>query len=155
MPRLRVAALLLLAGLALAADDGPTDDEREVLQLVNAERQKESLPPVKHHPLLMRLAREHSAAMARTGIFSHVIDEQGPGDRAKQAGYRYSRLGENIAHGTGLRPKDAMKLWMQSEGHRDNILRKEYRQLGVGIHATSKGERYYTQVFGTERKQDP
>lgn len=154
-----VLLLLVALGLLRADDekqksaDDLTADEKEVLELVNARRKKKDLPPLKANKLLVEMARKHSAKMVETGEFSHVIKGKGPADRAKAAGYKYSRIGENIAYGTALTPKGAMKMWMNSDGHRANILKKGYREIGVGI-AEKGGDRYYTQVFGTALSEE-
>jgi uncharacterized protein YkwD len=64
------------------------------------------------------------------------------------AGYRWSAVAENIAMGYPD-PAAVMTGWMNSPGHRTNILNCQYRQLGVGVAASAKGARYWTQDFGT------
>ena len=71
----------------------------------------------------------------------------------RDAGYKFSTAGENIAYseGKGFELAEIMKGWMDSEGHRKNILHKNYVEIGLGIGTNEKGETYYTQVFATPR----
>jgi uncharacterized protein YkwD len=150
--------LLLGLGIVLLAADGPKNQpelskaERTVIDLTNEARAREKLPPLKPNPQLLQAAREHAANMARKGELNHVLDEKGPADRVREAGYRYRRVGENVASGMPLPPAGAFNLWMKSEGHRANILTEEFREIGVGVARTKKGEVYYAQVFGTPLK---
>lgn len=126
--------------------------EQAVLDQTNKEREKEKLPPLKANAQLFKAARSHTDNMARTGEFKHELDGKTPADRVKDVGYKYSTMGENIAYGTGLSPKDAVKLWMESPPHKENLLKEDYQEIGIGIAKNEKGEVYYTQVFGTQRK---
>ena len=84
---------------------------------------------------------------------AHELDGKKPKDRVKEAGYDYSWVGENVAYGQNTPLSTIFQGWMDSKGHRENILRKEYEELGIGIAKNDKGEVYYTQVFGTPQKQ--
>src|SRR5262245_13391094 len=95
-----------------------SNDEQAVVDMTNAERAKQKLPALKPNPVLFRVAREHSANMAKKGELKHELDGKTPGDRFRDAGYSYRQSGENIAFGTRLAPAGAMKFWMQSEGHK-------------------------------------
>lgn len=159
----RTLAIIVLAGLGLTpayrADDKPrpakfelTKIEKQLLELTNAEREKEELPPLKAAPLLFKSAREHSANMAKQGKMEHDLDGKTPFQRIKGVGYQYYLAGENIAFGP-LDLKVVMNGWMNSEGHRKNILHKGYTEIGLGIARGEDGAYYYTQVFGTPRKR--
>ena len=124
-----------------------TDEEKEVVELTNEERKKENLGALKPNPALTEAARKHAQNMIDTGKFDHVIDCKDPVDRAKAAGYKSKFVGENIAWGQKT-PKDAVKTWMDSEGHRENILHTEFKEIGVAGVKNSKGEIYWVQVFG-------
>lgn len=108
------------------------DLEARMLELVNAERIKRGLSPVKADPELAAVARAHSADMFARGYFSHYTPEnKDPFDRMKAAGVKFVTAGENLALGqtlqichTGL---------MNSPGHRANILNKSFGRLGIGI----------------------
>lgn len=128
--------------------------EAEVLRLTNVERLRAGLPPVAFEARLAEAARRHSEEMAAEGYFSH--DSPTPGytsltDRIGKAGItRFERASENIAMGT-FEPREAasklVEMWMNSEGHRKNILDPEVRLLGVGTATNDKGELYATQDF--------
>lgn len=162
MIRRRSVALLVLALTALfpacpRAADAPeplklSADERKVLELTNAAREKEKLPPLKPNAILFKVARAHSANMARQGKMDHVLDGKEPKDRVKDAGYDYGWMGENIAWTTGDPPGEVFKGWMNSKHHRENILGEHFTEIGVAIARNDKGEVYYTQVFGSPRK---
>src|SRR5262245_51494392 len=106
-----------------------TKTEKRLLELTNQERKKEELPPLKADPLLFKSAREHSANMAKQGKMEHDLDGKTPFQRIKGAGYQYYMAGENIAFG----PLDlpiVMNGWMNSKGHRANILNKNFTEIG-------------------------
>jgi uncharacterized protein YkwD len=125
-------------------------DEQKLLELTNAERKNLELPPLKPNPILFQLAREHSRNMAKQETLNHELDCKTPFDRMKEANYEYRRAGENIAYSGGETTlADILKGWMESEGHRANILHEGYTEIGLGIAKNDKGEVYYTQVFGT------
>ncbi|TVR60430.1 MAG: CAP domain-containing protein [Spirochaetaceae bacterium] len=129
--------------------------EEHILTLTNAERARRNLPPLVVHTKLDNAARRHSGAMSSQRFFAHV-DPRGrnPQDRVFSL---YPELiggiGENIAlnHGdSALRTaENIMIAWMNSAGHRRNILSAEYTYIGVGVVAEASGPRYYaTQKFG-------
>lgn len=119
--------------------------ERQVLDLVNVVRYRYKLPPLSWSEQAARVARQHSLDMESHGFFDHVSATTGlnPFERLQQAGIAYSMAGENIAAGY---PDaiEAHESWMNSPGHRKNVLEKGFAQLGVGV-ATD----YYTQTFLT------
>lgn len=128
------------------AGDGHSAEEAAVLALVNQERAQAGCGPVRANPPLAALAGAFSKDMATRGFFSHTDpDGNSPWDRATKAGI--SGLGgENIARGQG--DADAvMKAWMNSPGHKANILNCEFRTLGVGAHFAAGGP-WWTQNFG-------
>ena len=158
MPRVPVLVVVFacaLTSLTRATDkkDEKTDelkltaDEEAVVELTNAERKKADLPPLKVNAKLMLAARGHAANMAKQEKVEHVLDEKDPVARAKAAGYKSEFVGENIA----WNQKDAKAVlaeWMDSKDHRENILEKEYTEIGVAMAKNSKGEPYWVQVFG-------
>ncbi|MES5817311.1 CAP domain-containing protein [Streptomyces sp. RG80] len=120
--------------------------EAQVLKLVNEERAKVGCSPVAANSALGKLAEDFSDAMAAQGFFDHT-DPSGnsPWDRAEAAGIT-SLGGENIARGQA----DAaavMDAWMNSPGHKANILNCDFKTLGVGVHFGSGGP-WWTQDFG-------
>jgi uncharacterized protein YkwD len=121
-------------------------DEAEVLSLVNAERSKAGCAPLQDDPKLDALAGAFSDDMAARGFFDHTDpDGRTPWDRAKAAGI--SNLGgENIARGQAT-PQAVMDAWMNSPGHRANILDCDFKTLGVGVHHCTGGP-WWTEDFG-------
>ncbi|MEE1756965.1 CAP domain-containing protein [Streptomyces sp. SP18CS02] len=120
--------------------------EAAVLRLVNAERAKVGCSPLRASSSLASLAGSFSKDMAERGFFSHTDpDGATPWDRAQKAGV--SGLGaENIARGQ-VDAEAVMDSWMNSEGHRANILNCDYTTLGVGVHFEEGGP-WWTQDFG-------
>ncbi|MFF9146554.1 CAP domain-containing protein [Streptomyces sp. NPDC014861] len=134
-----------------AAAAGSTADreeaaEAEVLRLVNVERAEVGCSPVRPSDSLARLAGNLSADMANRGFFDHTDpDGATPWDRAQAAGI--TNLGaENIARGQ-VDATAAMVSWMNSDGHRANILNCDLTTLGVGVHFADGGP-WWTQDFG-------
>ncbi|MGY1455104.1 CAP domain-containing protein [Streptomyces sp. SS8] len=126
--------------------DEETAAEAEVLRLVNLERAEAGCRPVTADPELARLAEEFSQDMAARGFFSHTgPDGDTPWDRAEAAGID-NLGGENIARGQAD-AQAVMDAWMDSPGHRANILNCDYRTLGVGAHFAEGGP-WWTQNFG-------
>lgn len=108
------------------------DLEARMLGMVNAERAKEGLPPLKADPELTQVARAHSRDMFARGYFAHVSPEgKTPSDRIRAAHVRFVTAGENLALAQTL--NIAHKGLMNSPGHRANILHKAYGRLGIGI----------------------
>jgi uncharacterized protein YkwD len=123
--------------------------EREVMTLVNQERAREGCGPLKEDARLTAAAGAHSQDMLENDYFSHDSPTQGsPSDRAARQGYP-SGVGENIAAGYPT-PEAVVDGWMESRGHRENILNCDYKSTGVGF-VSGGGEfgTYWTQVFGT------
>ncbi len=126
-----------------------TAEEKAVIELTNAERKKadKGLGALTMNPRLMEAARAHAANMAKQDKLEHVLDEKDPGDRAKAAGYKSTFVGENVAWNQKT-PAQVLETWMKSEGHRENILRPEYTEIGVAVARNKKGQPYWVQVFG-------
>lgn len=131
---------------APGADDSTSSMETEVLSLVNQEREKVGCSPLRADASLGALAQSFSDGMAERGFFSHTDpDGKTPWDRADEAGVT-GLGGENIARGQAT-AQAVMDSWMNSEGHRANILNCDYTRLGVGVH-TGSGGPWWTQDFG-------
>ncbi|MFJ8085896.1 sigma-70 family RNA polymerase sigma factor [Streptomyces sp. NPDC096205] len=121
----------------------------QVLELVNAERAKAGCSPVRQNATLDTAAQRHSDDMAARDFFDHTNpDGQDPGDRITAAGYRWSTYGENIARGQQT-AAEVMQSWMNSPGHRANILNCSFAETGLGVHQGAGGP-WWTQVFGTQ-----
>ena len=116
----------------------------EVVRLTNAERAKAGCPALRVDPKLTVAAQGHSVDMASRGYFSHTSPEgETPWDRAEAAGYQ-NPSAENIAMGYRT-AADVVSGWMNSEGHRTNILNCSSRAVGIGL--DTRGY-YWTQLFG-------
>ncbi|MFF3723974.1 CAP domain-containing protein [Streptomyces erythrochromogenes] len=126
--------------------DTHSAEEAAVVTLVNQERAQAGCGPVRANPPLAALAGAFSKDMAARGFFGHDDPEGNtPWDRAAKAGL--SGLGgENIARGQGD-AESVMRAWMNSPGHKANILNCEFRTLGVGAHFAAGGP-WWTQDFG-------
>ena len=121
--------------------------QQEVLKLVNAERAKQGLKPLTLNTKLSNVATLKSQDMINKNYFSHTSPTYGsPFDMMKQFGITYRAAGENIAKGQKS-PQQVMNSWMNSSGHRANILNSNYTELGVGIAKSSNGTIYWTQMF--------
>lgn len=119
----------------------------EVTRLVNAERAKSGCGPMSLEPRLGTAAQRHSQDMAERDFFDHTNpDGADPGDRITAAGYRWSTYGENIAAGQRT-PAEVMRSWMNSPGHRANILNCSFDEIGIGYHEGAGGP-WWTQNFG-------
>jgi uncharacterized protein YkwD len=117
-----------------------------VLALVNQERSKVGCSPVTASASLASLAQNFSDDMAARGFFDHTDpDGRTPWDRASEAGVK-GLGGENIARGQAD-AQAVMDTWMNSAGHRANILNCDYKTLGVGVHFGAGGP-WWTQDFG-------
>ena len=136
-----------------APEPGPTKPrsgtvarEDEVTALVNQRRAENGCGRVRTDERLRKAARGHSQDMANRDYFDHdSLDGRSPWDRAKAAGYSRP-IGENIAKGQRT-PADVMKSWMNSPGHRSNILNCDAKAIGVGL-AYDGNTPIWTQLFG-------
>lgn len=137
-----------------------TAAEKAIFEKLNEERQKAKLPLLKLHPLLQKAAKQHTENMARQDKLSHDLDDKGVGQRVTETGYEYRIVGENLAKAEAEGDSDPPapsaaeihKMWMESKGHRANILNEKYEEVGISIARSKKGTYYYTQVFGAARK---
>lgn len=122
----------------------------EIQRLTNLERSKTGAAALSINSLLNQAAQAHAVNMAQTGQFSHVINNIGPGERITATGYVWQTYGENIAYGY-TSPESVMSGWMNSDGHRANILNANFTELGVGYATNSTGRPYWVQVFAKPR----
>ncbi|HEY53670.1 MAG TPA: CAP domain-containing protein [Caldilineae bacterium] len=130
------------AELALPPERGQTSSqatptfEDDIAALVNQERwDNGNLPPLKHESILHSVAHDHSVDMAEDDYVMHCDPDTGlePWDRMTNAGYDWNYAGENIAAGYDS-PEAVMNAWMNSSGHRSNILSTDFRELGAGYY---------------------
>ena len=112
----------------------PSGFEEQVVQLVNQERAKAGLKPLTHRADVKNVAQKKAEDMINSNYFSHTSPNYGsPFDMLKTFGISYSSAGENIAKGQKT-PQEVMNAWMNSSGHRANILKPEYDSIGVGFY---------------------
>jgi uncharacterized protein YkwD len=126
--------------------DKLSNEEAQLLELTNAERKRQKLPPLKIDPALMKLARAHAATMARLDQIGHDIGGKTFSQRMEGEKYMASRAGENVAEGQRT-PAEAIRSWMQSPGHKGNILQAEYTHIGIAGAKSKSGKQYWTQIF--------
>lgn len=136
---------------ATATTSSPTsafsDFQARVIALVNTERTSRGLNALSGNTSLSDVATRKSQDMADLGYFDHTSPTYGsPFDMMKQFGIHYTTAGENIAMGQTT-PEQVMNGWMNSEGHRANILNAAFTQIGVGIAKNADGRLYWTQMF--------
>jgi uncharacterized protein YkwD len=131
--------------LSLSADP---DAEAEMLKLLNQERTSRGLPALELDPRLVPIARQHSEEMFRLKYFGHDSPVSGsPFDRLKAANVGYSRAGENLAYAHTVAV--AHRGLMDSQGHRENMLRPEFTRIGIGVISAGSYGRMFTQDFTT------
>ncbi|MFC6084641.1 CAP domain-containing protein [Sphaerisporangium aureirubrum] len=121
--------------------------ENEVARLTNEARADQGCGPLRIDEKLRAAARGHSDDMAAKSYFDHTsADGRSPWDRIKAAGYKSSMFAENIARGQAS-PEAVVKAWLNSPGHRANIMNCKLKAIGVGVHFGSGGP-WWTQDFG-------
>lgn len=132
-----------------AAQPNTSTAESQVAVLTNAQRKTAGCANLTVNAALAKAARAHSLDMATRGYFSHTSpDGTLFSDRITTAGYRWSLAAENIASGQAT-PAEVTTAWMNSPGHRANIVNCGLREIGVGLAANASGTLYWTQEFGT------
>jgi uncharacterized protein YkwD len=130
-----------------------TAEETKIFELTNKERKEKELAALVLNAELSKIARAHSENMARQGKMEHKLDDKTPFDRLKAAGYKYAKAGENLAEAEeGAQLPKIMQAWMESGGHRENILSPDYTETGIGSARDKAGTSYITQVFAKPRK---
>ena len=142
------------ASTKAASKPAPAANSLEQMELalhnrINAQRKKHGRKPLRDNPALRKMARNYSRRMSEENFFSHQ-DPAGKsvGDRIATVGLSYRMLGENIAKSYNVRDplRTAEHGWMDSKGHRENILREEFTETGVGIWRKNRSY-HFTQVF--------
>jgi uncharacterized YkwD family protein len=122
----------------------PSQYVQQVIDLTNAQRSKNGLPALKADSQLNGVAQKKSLDMQQNNYFSHTSPTYGsPFDMMRDFGVTYKSAGENIAQGQRT-PQEVVNAWMNSEGHRKNILSAKFTHIGVGYEGTGK---HWTQMF--------
>ncbi|HEY5997889.1 MAG TPA: CAP domain-containing protein [bacterium] len=164
---LRAATLAVLAALVLGAaasralgqsgargagaeGDDPLQAEAALAASINEFRAGNGLATLHIDDRLARASRRHAANMAGQGTLSHVLDGQGPGERALAEGFA-GPVAENIAAGDEGTAPAFFDLWASSELHRANMLGTACRELGVGCARGVDGRLYCAAMFGGAR----
>jgi uncharacterized protein YkwD len=160
-----LAALALMGVQPAGASEAPADSEAgivgaRVLALVNEARavarrcgwkRFAAAPPLARSEVLDRAAIAHARDMASRGRMEHAgFDGSTPGERATRAGYRWGRIGENVAAGQAT-PELAVESWVESPRHCANLMDPAYTEMGIGF-AADPGDAattYWAQVLGT------
>lgn len=132
-----VACLVALGFSASASSSGVTElrlvsqQEQSLLEAINQARARNGVPPLRLGARLQRAARSHSQAMARTGSFTHGNWYR----RLRRHGVRGRTLGETIAWGVGVQGTATaiVGMWLASPPHRQTMLSRSFRRVGVGI----------------------
>jgi uncharacterized protein YkwD len=133
----------------------PTAEERRSVEMVNAERAKRGLSRLVIDPLLIEVAREHSAEMRDKSYFNHHSPTAGiktPMDRYLKAVYSrpgYACVGENLFYCSITDVQRGHTAFMNSPTHRENVLFPRYEKIGVGIVRNDRGEFWLTQMYLT------
>ena len=121
--------------------------ETEVIRLINIERTSRGVPALTTNWQLSRVARYKSQDMIDKNYFAHQSPTYGsPFDMMEAFGLRFSAAGENIAYGQRS-AREVVNAWMNSPGHRANILSRAFTQTGVGAAKKANGTLYWTQMF--------
>ncbi|UFU00238.1 CAP domain-containing protein [Radiobacillus kanasensis] len=120
--------------------------EQEVVELTNKERKNQGLKPLELSEEVSKVARAKSQDMVDKNYFSHQSPTYGsPFNMMNEFEINYRTAGENIAKGQRT-PAEVVKAWMNSAGHRANILNAEFTHIGVGF-VEANGTTYWTQMF--------
>ena len=121
----------------------------ELVEFTNRERTRAGLPAFRTHAGLTRAAEIQASQVAAAGRLEHTLPQAmypAIEDRMAAAGYAWRRVGENLAFGQS-NAAAAVATWMQSPGHRENILNDEFVDIGAGYVVDPTGRPYYVQVF--------
>ena len=121
---------------------------QRVVTLTNNRRRNHGCNNLSQNDALNTAAQTHTRKMANRNTLSHELPgEPSLGTRVRRAGYNWTMVAENIAAGYTT-PEAVVRGWMNSSGHRRNILNCRYRHIGVGYAVSDSGTPYWTQVFG-------
>lgn len=129
------------------------DVNADIVRYTNDARARNGVAPLTSNPKLMEAARLHAEQMAAIGRMDHTIDgAKYPTmqSRLEGVGYAFTNAAENIAW-NALNAQDVVNGWMNSPGHRANILDTRLTEMGGAVAQNAQGQRYWIQVFGRPR----
>ena len=136
----------LLLGTAASTWAQTSPQEKQLLQQLNESRKEAGLPPLEWDERLADAARLHSKKMADSSQLGHVLPgEPAVADRIAATGIRFNRSAENVGYNSDF--DDIQRAWMESPGHRENILNPNYTVVGIGVAKSDDGLYYATQDF--------
>jgi uncharacterized protein YkwD len=142
--KLFVLALILCFGALARAQQ--TSHEKQLFDQLNASRQEAGRDPLEWDERLAQAAREHTKHMIEANKLGHVVDgEATVPERLAATGIRFNRSGENVGYNTNF--EDLHRAWMDSPGHRENIVNSNYNVVGIGVAQGEDGLFYATQDF--------
>jgi uncharacterized protein YkwD len=136
--------------LPLPGVAAPSEVTAAVVDLTNVERTRGGLAALASNARLMQAAQLHAEQMAQAGRLDHLLPNAPyprPEDRLAAASYRWQAYAENVAMGQRT-AAEVVNGWMQSSGHRANIMNPTYTEMGAGYARDSNGRSYWVQVFG-------
>ncbi|MCU0901361.1 MAG: CAP domain-containing protein [Cypionkella sp.] len=146
-----MAVALPASAMACAKPSGAASLESGMIAWINQERQARGLNALKPSSQLKAAAQQHACDMAERKFFAHQrAGGPSPGDRAKQNGYRFRRVAENIAYSSKPTVGSAAELWRNSSGHWANILKTGVNDIGVAL-SVDDGRIYWVMKVGAKR----
>jgi uncharacterized protein YkwD len=133
-----------LAATAASRDAAANAQIQQIIALVNQRRAEAGLAPVKVNATLTSCAQSYSEVQASQGAINHTgPDGSNPGQRLKRCGYAWKHSGENLAAGY-VDANEVMTAWMNSPGHRKNIMNGKLKEIGIGFaHRDNDPGQYY------------
>jgi uncharacterized protein YkwD len=146
---MRIGLILLLL-LLQGFEDHSRSLEQRLFAGINEERSARQLPALRWNSRIAEQARQHSSRMLHHHFLSHHDPELGgPGDRLSTAGIAWRACAENIYQEFGHSDpvRSAIQSWMQSPGHRQNLLGRTYTHTGIGVALSPQGDLIVTQIF--------
>jgi uncharacterized protein YkwD len=120
-------------------------EECDMMKAINKVREDKGLNPLQALAKCVEAAGDHAEDMVKRGYFSHNSPDESWSDRMGRYGLKGTYVGENIAYGNEV--SGTVRQWMNSPGHRKNILRPQYKSSGIGYAITERGRRYWVQCF--------
>ncbi|KAI9471736.1 hypothetical protein BX667DRAFT_501066 [Coemansia mojavensis] len=125
--------------------------ERRMLCLVNKERRRLGLHPLRSHPAMTKAAYEHSLYQSRVSSMTHSDPKYGQlGSRLQRSGFSFSTAAENIAEAPAASPEEVFQMWMNDPAHYENMVNPQSTYMGLAC-----VDGFWTQDFGSEQDSAP